>query len=107
MLSQARIESARADWADGERRLEHARRDPTRAAAVDRVVDAIRRELARRIGQTYTLGDLVEVYDASGPWTRDLAQRVAPGAAYAHELAVVADPVFASAARGASDWSPW
>jgi hypothetical protein len=103
----SRLASATADWEDGRRRLERARRDPDRVDTLDRVVAAIRRELYRRLGQTYTLADLLDVYQSSGDWALDVAMRVAPGATYARELTVVADPVFAAAARGASDWSPY
>ena len=107
MELSARLASARSDWEDGVRRLERARRDPDRAEVIDRVVYAIRRELHRRIGQTYTLSELLHVYQDSSSWCQDVAQRVAPGASYATELGVVADPVFAQAARGASDWTPY
>ena len=105
-VSDARIASARADWAAGERRLAAARQDPTRVATLDRLVDEIRRELVRRVGRTYSLAELVSAYEAAGPWTRDLAQRLAPGQAWAHDLSLIADPVFAAAARGARDWKP-
>jgi hypothetical protein len=94
------------EWEDGERRLERARRDPGRTAALDDVVSEIRRELARRLGQTYTLAELLDIYETSGRWSREIALRVAPGAPQLQQLALVADPVFAAAARGASDWSP-
>jgi hypothetical protein len=106
-VSETELESMRRDWSDGARRLALARqRDPARAANYDRVVDAIRRDLRRRLGQTFSLRDLAGVYARSASWTRDVAQRVAPDAAYAHDLAVTADAVFAEAARGASDWAP-
>jgi hypothetical protein len=105
-VSDARLSSARADWAAGERRLAAARRDPARAATVDRLVDELRRELVRRIGRTYTLAELVTAYEAAGPWARDLAQRLAPGQPWAQDLSLIADPVFAAAARGARDWKP-
>jgi hypothetical protein len=101
------IESMRRDWSDGERRLAAARlREPARAVAYDRVVAELRRNLRRRVGQTFSLADLAEVYAGSARWARDVAQRAAPGAAYAHDLAVTADAVFADAARQASDWTP-
>jgi hypothetical protein len=106
MSDDARLASARRDWEEGEARLARARRDPGRAAVLDGVVEQLRRELARRIGQTYTLAELLSVYETSGTWSRDVAQRTAPRSAFAHDLAVVADPVFARAARGASDWVP-
>ncbi|HEY1480202.1 MAG TPA: hypothetical protein VGF46_09240 [Gaiellales bacterium] len=106
-LSETEIESMRRDWLDGARRLAMARtRDPARAANYDRVVEAIRRDLRRRLGQTFSMRDLARVYSGSARWTRDIAQRVAPDAAYAHDLATTADAVFADAARGASDWVP-
>jgi hypothetical protein len=103
----ARLASAREDWEDGSRRLERARRDPDRAETLDRVVGAMRRELHRRLGQTYTLAELLDVYQHSSAWALDVAMRVAPNAPYARELGLVADPVFAVAARGASDWTPY
>jgi 3-deoxy-D-arabino-heptulosonate 7-phosphate (DAHP) synthase class II len=106
-VRDAELESMRRDWSDGERRLAAARvRDPARAVAYDRVVNELRRNLRRRIGQTFSLADLAAVYARSAVWTRDVAQRAAPGAAYAHDLAVTADAVFAEAARQASDWTP-
>jgi hypothetical protein len=103
----ARLASARADWEDGRRRLERARRDADRADTLDRVTAAMRRELHRRLGQTYTLAELLDVYQSSSDWALDVAMRVAPNASFARELGLVADPVFAVAARGASDWTPY
>jgi hypothetical protein len=106
-VSETELESMRRDWSDGARRLAAARqRDPARAVQYDRVVEAIRRDLRRRLGQTFSLGELAGVYARSASWTRDIAQRVAPDAIYAQDLGVTADAVFAEAARGASDWTP-
>lgn len=106
-MTDTELESMRRDWSDGERRLVAARRrDPARALVYDRVVVELRRTLRRRVGQTYSLAQLAEVYARSAGWTRDIAQQVAPGAAYAQDLAVTADAVFADAARQASDWTP-
>ena len=107
MELSARLASAREDWEDGRRRLERARRDPDRADTLDRVTAAMRRELHRRLGQTYTLSELLDIYQESSDWALDVAMRVAPNAGYARELGLVADPVFAAAARGASDWTPY
>jgi hypothetical protein len=97
----------RRDWADGERRLAAARvRDPARSIVYDRVAAELRRALRRRVGQTFSLHDLARVYASSARWTRDVAQQTAPGAAYAHDLAVTADAVFGEASRQASDWRP-
>lgn len=105
-MTAARLELARAEWLAGERRLERARGDPQRAPVIDDVVEEIRLALAARVGQTYTLAELLRAYDETGGWAREAAQRVAPGRGFAHDLAVVCDPVFARAARGAQDWQP-
>ena len=106
-MRDSELESIRRDWADGERRLAAARvRDPARAAVYDTVIAEMRRSLRRRVGQTFSLADLAQVYARSAAWTRDVAQRTAPGAAYAHDLSVTADAVFAEASRQASDWTP-
>jgi hypothetical protein len=105
-VSRSRIETARIEWEEGERRLERARRDPHNAATLDRLTTEMRRELGRRLGQTYTLAELVSIYDRSATWSREVALRAAPDAPQLHQLALIADPVFAAAARGATDWSP-
>jgi hypothetical protein len=106
-VRDSELESIRRDWFEGERRLARARRrDPARAAVYDRVVAAIRRDLRRRMGQTFSTSDLANVYASSARWTRDIAQRTVPEAAFAHDLSVTADAVFAEAARSASDWTP-
>ena len=41
------------------------------------------------------MSEVARVYEGSARWARDVAQLAAPGAAYAHDLAVTADAVFA------------
>ena len=105
-VSDAELDSAREDWAVGEDRLRRLRRsDSRRASTLDKVVVALQRDLRRRIGQNYTLGELFLVYAQTDRWARDVVQRIAPGHAWAQDQTIV-DAVFAQAARGAIDWAP-
>ena len=104
--NDVRLDSAREDWSRGEDRLRRLRLDPTRIGVLDEVVVALQRALRRELGQTYTLVELNARYDGAEAWGRDVAQLCAPGVAWAHDQSIV-DAVFAGAARGASDWSPW
>jgi hypothetical protein len=106
-VTDTELESMRRDWEDGRRRLAAAlAREPARSGIYDRVTYAMRRELRRRVGQTFTLRQLGEVYAGSAIWARDLAQRIAPDAVYAHDLSVTADAVFSEMSRMALDWTP-
>ena len=90
-------------WAEGTRRL-HELDVPARERAVyERVVAAIVDELARRVGQTFTLEELAGVYADSGDWCRDVAQRTTTRPA-AHDLSIVGDAAFDRFSREAIDF---
>lgn len=90
-------------WEEGDRRLgelitERGAGEPLRA------VEAIRDELRRRLGPTYTAEQLAEVYGAGTDWCLDVASRAAPGAASMDPQAL-ADGAFFEHLRGAVDWA--
>lgn len=88
------LENALYQWQDGQRRVREA---PDLERAVEAVVD----ELRRRLGSTFTLDELAEVYGTSSDWATDVAARAAGGA----EATVVADAAFARYAREAKDYA--
>lgn len=62
-------------------------------------------ELRKRLGTTFTLAELVEVYAGVEDWARaTLAERGAPG--WPRDLTLVADEAFPLYARGATDYRP-
>jgi hypothetical protein len=62
-------------------------------------------ELRKRLGTTFTLAELVEVYAGVEDWARaTLAERGAPG--WPRDLTLVADEAFHLYARGATDYRP-
>jgi hypothetical protein len=90
-------------WREGERRLEDA--PAAQRPALDRVTEAIYRELRRRLGGAFTTEELADLYDAGTDWALDLAAQVAPGAPWAWDQRIVADAAFARYLREAADYA--
>jgi hypothetical protein len=91
-------------WQDGVRRLNDL--DPADRTAALRVVDAIVRELRRRLGGPFTSAELAALYDDQGTdWCFDIATRVAPRNPAAWDMTTVAGAAFARYVREASDYA--
>jgi hypothetical protein len=93
------VESARQEWEEGYRRLQRESEDRARYLQLMDQVDAVRDELRRRTGQTFTLADLDGAYRGADSWVRELA--VEP-----RSLALVAAAAFHLYSRGATDYDP-
>jgi len=100
------LETARAEWEEGHRRLEGYAWEPELYARLLEQVEAVIAELARRIGQTFTLAELAEVYDGAEEWTRDAVAERAPAPGWARTLSVVEGEAFHRYQRGAVDYVP-
>lgn len=90
-------------WRDAERRM--AALDPQRAVAAERVTDEIQAELRRRLGGTFTTGELAELYGRGTDWCLDLASTIAPGAPWTWDARLTADAAFARYVRFAVDYA--
>jgi hypothetical protein len=99
------VDLAQMTWMQGQRRLaERAEELPRRRyEGLERVVAEIVAELARRMGQAFTLADLAAEYESSAWWALDIAQRTTTDVA-AHDLSVVQDAAFALFQRNAMDF---
>ena len=82
------VENARFQWEDGERRLRDAGGPDS-----ERAIAAVTRELRRRLGSTFTIDELAELYGEGVEW----ATAIAP--------APVVDAAFARYAREAADYA--
>ena len=101
------IEVARQEWEAGSRRLEEvAQGDPRRYGQLVALLDLVLDELRKRIGQTYTLGELVAVYGESERWAREVLEERAPAPGWARELTLVLAAAFDAYQRGAIDYKP-
>ena len=73
------LANALYQWEEGARELA-AIDDPRRRRLADRVVDAIRLELRRRIGPTFSAEELADLYGEGTDWAQQIALDVAPAA---------------------------
>ena len=106
MITEAEMESARREWEEGHRRLhEEASRDaqPERLLAQ---VDAVAAELRRRVGGTFTLGELAAAYAGAERWSRSVVAEQAPAPGWPRTLSLVEAAAFHEYARGAQDYEP-
>lgn len=105
MSRDAATEAAIFEWQDGSRRLQ-ATSGATRTACLA-VVDAVHRELKRRLGRTFTMTDLASAHRDASTWFLPLATSVAPRATEAHDAAIALDGAFAAYMRHAIDAGLW
>ncbi len=92
-------------WEDGSRRLDAEAHDRRRYESLLAQVEAITDELRRRVGQTFTLRELVDTYEQAERWTRDVVAERAPTPSWTRDVAMVEDAAFHRYARSASDYA--
>jgi hypothetical protein len=93
------LDNALFQWREGERRVADAP-EPARAdleSAVAIVVD----ELRKRLGSSFVLDELADMYGEGTDWATGLADRRGAGT----DAAIVADAAFARYAREASNYA--
>ncbi len=102
------LPAARYQWEEGRRRLAGEGEDTARSRHLDLLVDAVIDELRRRLGQTFTLGELARAYQGADDWVRDVIVTSMPPRSRANvgDAAVIQDAAFARFAQGAVDYSP-
>ena len=105
MADEATIESARLEWADAEDALEHEP-DPQRRRALWDQVEVVTAELRRRLGQTYTLAELVDAYADFDRWAHAALSDADVPAWWPRTLSTVQAAAFARYALGAVDYTP-
>jgi hypothetical protein len=96
------LANALYQWEEGARELA-AIDDPRQRRLADRVVGAIRVELRRRIGPTFSADELAELYGEGTDWAQQIAIEVAPAAA--DDAQILADAAFWIYLRGAGDYA--
>jgi hypothetical protein len=99
------VEVARQEWEEGSRRLE-ASGDDGRYRQRLTLLDLLLDELRKRIGQTYTLRDLVADYGEAERWAREVLEARAPELAWTRDLTLVLAAAFDAYQRGAIDYEP-
>jgi len=102
----SRVEVARQEWEEGSRRLETLREDRRRYGQLLELLELVLDELRRRIGQTYTLGELVAAYGESERWAREALEARAATPGWPRDLTLVVAAAFDAYQRGAIDYEP-
>jgi hypothetical protein len=95
------LETALHHWQDGERRLAQA--PPMQRPALDSVIERVIAELRWRLGNSFLVAELVEVYESSPAWSLGLALQAAPAEPVAWEQ-WVSDAAFQRHLHRARGW---
>jgi hypothetical protein len=96
---------ARHQWEAALRRVDAQRGDVLAHERTYADIEVVTKELRRRIGGTFSLEQLAEVYERAEDWARDiLEERDSPG--WPARLTLVLDAAFGLYARGALDYTP-
>jgi hypothetical protein len=100
----ASTESARQEWEQAYRSFADVS-DPALEERLARQVEAITTELRRRVGGTFTIGELVDEYVRADVWTRDVLSEQGTRE-WPRTLALAEGTAFHLYARGAGDYDP-
>jgi hypothetical protein len=96
------LDNAFFQWESGKRRLDEIE-EPRERRLADRVVGAIRDELRRRIGPTFSAAELADLYGEGTDWCQQVAIDVAPSMEV--EAQALGDAAFWLYLRGATDFA--
>ena len=99
------LANALFQWEDGYNRLREASQDPQHGHEVLRAVEAIRDELRRRIGATFTAAELADLYGQGTDWCLEAARWELPERAADLDPQAIVDGAFHLQLRAATDYS--
>lgn len=102
----SRVEIARHEWGEGTRKLESAREQPARYRQLLELHELVLDELRKRVGQTYTLDELVGAYAHSERWGREALDGRAAMPNWPRDLTTILAAAFDTFQRGAIDYEP-
>jgi hypothetical protein len=99
------VDNAIYQWEDGYSRLQAISSDARLYRSVLRVIDSVRDELRRRVGATFTVGELADLYGRGTDWCLEIAAAIGPEQATGWDPQIVTDAAFYMHLRGAKDWA--
>jgi hypothetical protein len=99
------LDTVRREWEDADRRV-GSEADPTRRERLDAQVEAVTAELRRRVGQSFTLGDLAAAYSGADSWALDALEERVPFPGWPRSAALATGAAFHLYQRGAVDYKP-
>jgi hypothetical protein len=99
------LDNALYQWEEGYRRLRELSEQPGLGRRARVAVDAVRDELRRRIGPTFTAQELAELYGRGTDWCLEAARRALPADAADLDPQAITDGAFHLYLRGARDYA--
>jgi DNA-directed RNA polymerase specialized sigma subunit len=99
------VDNALYQWEEGYRRVRELSETPRTARRLNRAIEAVRDELRRRIGATFTTAELAQLYSEGTDWTLEAARREMPLEAAELDPQAVTDGAFYLHLRGATDYA--
>ncbi len=99
------LDNAIYQWEEGHRRLRELAAESRTGSRAFRAVDAIRDELRRRIGATFTAGELADLYAEGTDWCLEAARWTMPEDAADLDPQAIVDGAFYLHLRGATDYA--
>lgn len=100
------LETTRREWEEGNRRLQAAASDRTLYVRLLAEVDLVLEQLRRRVGQTFTLGELASAYGDADRWVQAALHEAGPAPGWPARTTTVQDAAFHLYSRGAVDYRP-
>ncbi|MFN2612046.1 MAG: hypothetical protein ABR536_01595 [Solirubrobacterales bacterium] len=99
------VDNALYEWEDGYSRLQALADEPGLYHGVHAAIEAVRDELRRRVGATFTVAELADLYGRGTDWCLEVATAVAPEQAMEWDPQVITDAAFHLQLRAARDWA--
>lgn len=93
------LDNAMFQWQDGQQRLQSLR--PGERVQLESAVQAVLEEIRRRLGSSFRIAELAELYAAGTDWAEDVAARRYAGL----DGVMVVDAAFARYAHEAADYA--
>jgi hypothetical protein len=106
VITEAEVESARREWAEGHRRLLEQASDAGERERLLAQVEVVGAELRRRVGGVFTLRELAESYARAEEWSRAVVAEQSPAPGWPRTLSLVEAAAFHLYSRGAQDYLP-
>ena len=98
--------TVRREWEESHRRFEVLVRDPVAGPRLLAQLEVVTDELRKRVGQTFTLDELVAAYKGAERWSRDAVAERAATPGWPRTVSLVEDEAFHQYQRGAVDYAP-
>jgi hypothetical protein len=99
------VESAVLQWEEGYKRLQAASAEPAAHRQLGRAVMAVEDELRKRLGSTFSIGELAQLYRDDSDWGLELTIDTLPDKSELWDSSTVVDAAFYLYMREAADFA--